>query len=76
MTQRLLVVMLVVCGSALGARSASAEPIFLAKSETRCTSCHYSPTGGGLLMVPQVAEVLVATGTVMMVVRRLHGRHA
>ena len=49
MTQRLFVVMLVVCGFALGARSASAEPIFLAKSETRCTACHYSPTGGGLL---------------------------
>ena len=41
--------MLVVCGFGLGAGSASAEPIFLSKKETRCTSCHYSPTGGGLL---------------------------
>lgn len=29
--------------------SASAEPKFLAKQYTRCTPCHYSPTGGGLL---------------------------
>jgi len=28
---------------------ASAEPMFLAKQYTRCTACHYSPTGGGLL---------------------------
>jgi hypothetical protein len=26
-----------------------AEPAFLAKQYTRCTACHYSPTGGGLL---------------------------
>lgn len=26
-----------------------AEPTFLAKQYTRCTACHYSPTGGGLL---------------------------
>ena len=26
-----------------------AEPEFLAKQYTRCTACHYSPTGGGLL---------------------------
>jgi hypothetical protein len=31
------------------AASASAEPMFLAKQYTRCTACHYSPTGGGLL---------------------------
>src|SRR5580765_8507694 len=31
------------------AATASAEPIFLAKQYTRCTACHYSPTGGGLL---------------------------
>src|SRR5258706_11863895 len=29
--------------------SAPAEPMFLAKQYTRCTACHYSPTGGGLL---------------------------
>jgi hypothetical protein len=28
---------------------ASAEPAFLSKQYTRCTSCHVSPTGGGLL---------------------------
>jgi hypothetical protein len=31
------------------ASTASAEPTFLAKQYTRCTACHYSPTGGGLL---------------------------
>src|SRR5258705_11926500 len=34
---------------ALFASTASAEPMFLAKQYTRCTPCHYSPTGGGLL---------------------------
>ena len=29
--------------------SADAEPIFLTRQYTRCTTCHYSPTGGGLL---------------------------
>src|SRR5690349_7779815 len=33
----------------LGARGALAEPMFLAKQYTRCTPCHYWPTGGGLL---------------------------
>jgi|CXWL01.1.fsa_nt_gi hypothetical protein len=31
------------------AAPASAEPAFLSKQYTRCTSCHISPTGGGLL---------------------------
>jgi hypothetical protein len=31
------------------APTAWAEPTFLAKQYTRCTACHYSPTGGGLL---------------------------
>jgi hypothetical protein len=31
------------------ASTATAEPTFLAKQYTRCTACHYSPTGGGLL---------------------------
>lgn len=31
------------------AGAASAEPMFLSKQYTRCTTCHYSPTGGGLL---------------------------
>ena len=33
----------------LGATGARAEPMFLSKQYNRCTSCHYSPTGGGLL---------------------------
>ena len=33
----------------LGAAPASAEPIFLSKQYPRCTACHYSPSGGGLL---------------------------
>ena len=28
---------------------AGAEPLVAAKQSTRCTACHYSPTGGGLL---------------------------
>ena len=31
------------------AETAWAEPVFLAKQYTRCSACHYSPTGGGLL---------------------------
>ena len=48
MIQRVDVAMLVVCVLAISS-SATAEPMFLSKTETRCTSCHYSPTGGGLL---------------------------
>jgi hypothetical protein len=33
----------------LGASVLGAEPMFLSKQYNRCTSCHYSPTGGGLL---------------------------
>jgi hypothetical protein len=43
---RTLIVLLAVAGFA---GTASAEPMFLAKQYTRCTACHYSPTGGGLL---------------------------
>ena len=32
-----------------GAAPASAEPTFLSKQYPRCTACHYSPSGGGLL---------------------------
>ena len=35
--------------STLLASTVRAEPAFLAKQYTRCTACHYSPTGGGLL---------------------------
>jgi hypothetical protein len=35
--------------STVFASAAWAEPTFLAKQYTRCTPCHYSPTGGGLL---------------------------
>jgi hypothetical protein len=34
---------------ALVAGPAHAEPAFLAKQYARCTTCHYSPSGGGLL---------------------------
>lgn len=30
-------------------RPAAAEPIFLSRQYARCTTCHFSPTGGGLL---------------------------
>lgn len=33
----------------LGATTAAAEPVFLSRQHTRCTNCHYSPSGGGLL---------------------------
>jgi hypothetical protein len=36
-------------GLALAASPAAAEPMFLSKQYARCTTCHYSPTGGGLL---------------------------
>jgi hypothetical protein len=40
----------VVVGVVVGAATtASAEPKFLSKQYTRCTTCHISPTGGGLL---------------------------
>ena len=32
-----------------GARLAHGEPMFLSKQYPQCTSCHFSPTGGGLL---------------------------
>src|SRR5438045_3403483 len=34
---------------ALSTSIASAEPMFLSRQYARCSSCHYSPTGGGLL---------------------------
>jgi hypothetical protein len=33
----------------VSAGQAAAEPMFLSKGFPRCTSCHYSPTGGALL---------------------------
>ncbi|HEX9185959.1 MAG TPA: hypothetical protein VGB87_02725 [Vicinamibacteria bacterium] len=40
----------VVLGALVAAAAvAAAEPVFLSRQYTRCTSCHYSPTGGGLL---------------------------
>jgi hypothetical protein len=32
-----------------GTAAVHAEPMFLSRQYNRCTSCHYSPTGGGLL---------------------------
>jgi hypothetical protein len=37
------------CALGLVSAAAAAEPIFLSRQYTRCTNCHYSPTGGGLL---------------------------
>ena len=36
-------------GVAFAVSPAGAEPMFLSRQYARCTSCHYSPTGGGLL---------------------------
>jgi len=36
-------------GLAVATAQARAEPIFLNRQYSRCTNCHYSPTGGGLL---------------------------
>lgn len=46
---RRIAVALAVLPLLLGASSLRAEPMFLSKQYNRCTSCHYSPTGGGLL---------------------------
>lgn len=37
----------IACSSLAGV--AAAEPMFLSRQYARCTTCHYSPTGGGLL---------------------------
>jgi hypothetical protein len=44
---RLAMVATIVMG--VPAADAGAEPRFLSKQYTRCTTCHVSPTGGGLL---------------------------
>jgi len=46
---RARVAALAAAGLALGVAHAGAEPIFLARQYARCTTCHFSPTGGGLL---------------------------
>lgn len=43
------VVVLCAVGLAAAANPAAGEPDFLSRQYTRCTNCHYSPTGGGLL---------------------------
>ena len=45
-TRRLLLFVLL---AATLAPPAEAEPMFLSKQYTRCATCHFSPTGGGLL---------------------------
>ena len=47
--RRLVRAALTIAGLALAASGAQAEPIFLSRQYTRCITCHYSPTGGGLL---------------------------
>jgi hypothetical protein len=47
--RRPAVLIAVLAITAAGAGLGSAEPMFLSKQYTRCASCHFSPTGGGLL---------------------------
>jgi hypothetical protein len=42
-------VLLAAAALALSSGHVAAEPMFLSKGFPRCTSCHYSPTGGALL---------------------------
>jgi hypothetical protein len=44
-----LIVATTCAGALLGAVVLQAEPMFLSRQYNRCTSCHYSATGGGLL---------------------------
>ena len=46
---RMMRTLLFLLATTVLASPAWAEPTFLAKQYTRCTACHYSPTGGGLL---------------------------
>jgi hypothetical protein len=46
---KLPVLVLVAVAALAFADQAGAEPMFLSRQYTRCTTCHYSPTGGGLL---------------------------
>jgi hypothetical protein len=41
--------LIAVAGCMVSVGVADAEPMFLAKQYARCTTCHYSPAGGGLL---------------------------
>jgi hypothetical protein len=44
-----VVVMSVAAALAAGVAEVGAEPKYISKQYTRCTTCHISPTGGGLL---------------------------
>ena len=44
-----VVLVIAALGAAGSVRPASAEPTFLSKQYPRCTACHYSSSGGGLL---------------------------
>ena len=44
-----VVLVIAALGAAGSVRPASAEPTFLSKQYPRCTACHYSAAGGGLL---------------------------
>jgi len=43
------ILLLSALGLVAGQSRATAEPVFLSRQYTRCTNCHFSPTGGGLL---------------------------
>lgn len=49
MSERLALRALAAAGLLATASGAAAEPVFLSRQYPRCTNCHVSPTGGGLL---------------------------
>lgn len=49
MKRTTVVILLAGVALASAARRADAEPIFLGRQYTRCATCHYAPSGGGLL---------------------------
>ena len=51
MIRRCAVLASLVFAIPLGNGVSFAEPMFISKQYTRCVSCHFSPTGGGLLSV-------------------------
>lgn len=49
MSARRRALLLALAFLAFGAERLAAEPTFLSRQYARCTNCHFSPTGGGLL---------------------------
>ena len=59
-SERVAAVALAALSFLSAAGPAAAEPIFLSRQYARCTGCHFSPTGGGLLT--PIRAVSVARG--------------